>query len=132
MIYDPRVSPTRFIIAKTAQAFNLRPEEMWEYDQRPAVAQPRQIAMLLAHEIIGSGWAELGRVFKRDHTTILHGVRAARRMVAHDRKKAIKIAKLRLKLTAVFSIIEQEVVAQLEERLVTPSYPLGFKLDACK
>jgi chromosomal replication initiation ATPase DnaA len=42
-----------------------------------AVAWPRQQAMLMMHQA-GYSLPMIGRFFKRDHTTILHGVRAAK------------------------------------------------------
>lgn len=41
---------------------------------------PRQEVFLRAHEY-GLSLSHIGRVFDRDHTTILHGIRAARKRI---------------------------------------------------
>ena len=42
----------------------------------PRVAQARQVAMYLARELTGLSLAAIARSFDRDHTTVLHAVRA--------------------------------------------------------
>lgn len=55
----------------------LRPDHHWRY------AWPRQLAMLLIRERCGYSLHKIARIMRRDHTTILHGCRAARdRMTA--------------------------------------------------
>jgi hypothetical protein len=44
-------------------------------DRRACVAQPRQIAMYLAHVTFGLSLAQTGRLFLRDRTTVAHACR---------------------------------------------------------
>lgn len=39
-------------------------------------SRPRQVAMWLCREITGKSMAEIGRAFRRDHTTVMHGLHA--------------------------------------------------------
>lgn len=57
---------------------------------RPA-ARPRQVAMLLARELTHHSLPNIGRFFRRDHTTILHGIRAARKAIEEDKNLALKV-----------------------------------------
>jgi len=36
--------------------------------------QPRQVSMYLVRDLLGYSLPEIGKVFKRDHTTVLHAV----------------------------------------------------------
>ena len=60
-----------------------------------AVARPRQIAMLLAREMTKHSLPRLAGFFKRDHTTIMHGIRAARHRIAEDEELARKVDQIR-------------------------------------
>ena len=42
----------------------------------PQVARARQLAMYLGRELTPSSLSEIARAFNRDHTTVLHAVRA--------------------------------------------------------
>ncbi|NJM33573.1 MAG: DNA replication initiation protein [Rhodomicrobium sp.] len=45
-------------------------------DRRASVAQPRQIAMYLAHVTFGLSLTQIGQLFSRDRTTVAHACRA--------------------------------------------------------
>jgi chromosomal replication initiator protein len=50
--------------------------ELLSARRTPRVAQARQLAMYLARDLTSSSLAEIARAFDRDHTTVLHAVRA--------------------------------------------------------
>ena len=60
--------------------------------------RPRQYAMLLARELTPLSLPTLGRIFRRDHTTIIHGIRSARKRIGEDRNLALKIEARKLLL----------------------------------
>lgn len=47
-------------------------------DRRPSVARPRQAAYLYVYEESGAGRVILGRLFRRDPATVLHGMERER------------------------------------------------------
>jgi chromosomal replication initiator protein len=47
-------------------------------------AHPRQVAMYLAHQITNRQKTVIGREFNRDHTTVLHAIRAVAARRAAD------------------------------------------------
>jgi chromosomal replication initiator protein len=55
------------------------------------IARPRQYAMLLARELTPLSYPVLGKLFGRDHTTIMAGVRSAQRRRAEDPSLALKL-----------------------------------------
>lgn len=62
-------------------------------------AHPRQDAMLLAHRMTSRNKSHLGRLFGgRDHTTILSGIRAARRRCLTNRASLEALCAIRVKL----------------------------------
>lgn len=61
---------------------------------------PRQIAYLLAYEMSTNNLSQIGRLFGgRDHTTIAHGIRRARQMIAEG-PMARTYADLKMRLGA--------------------------------
>lgn len=57
---------------------------MTSEQRHKAWAEARQVAMYVAHEITGASLPRIGRVLgNRDHTTVLHGVRAMRQRLPH-------------------------------------------------
>lgn len=59
---------------------------------RPGWCAGRQLAMLAARELTGRSLPAIGARFGRDHTTVLHGVRAAARALDRIRAAATEAA----------------------------------------
>lgn len=49
-----------------------------------SVTRARQMAAWLARQCTVASLPAIGRVLRRDHTTVLHSVRVARDLLAHD------------------------------------------------
>ena len=49
-----------------------------------AVARPRQVAMYLAKAMTPKSLPEIGRRFRRDHTTVIHAIRQITKLRATD------------------------------------------------
>jgi chromosomal replication initiator protein len=60
----------------------------------------RHMAMLLSRRITGKGYSTLGRLFQRDHSTIIHGIRTARRRCLDDRDLIAALCTIRAKVIA--------------------------------
>lgn len=65
------------------------------------VSHPRQVAMFLASELTPKSLPDIGRCFSRDHTTVLHAIRAVRRRMAGDPELALDVEALRRRLGVV-------------------------------
>jgi chromosomal replication initiator protein len=59
------------------------------------VARPRQVAMLLTYELTGCSTPQIGRRLNRDHSTVLHGIAAVRRLMGEDEEFAVQVRSLR-------------------------------------
>lgn len=72
----PRPSRAARIIAATAEAHGITPKDILGASRMPRFAHPRQIAMALCREATGASYPSIARLFRRDHTTVLHAERA--------------------------------------------------------
>lgn len=85
---DPgrRRSPTiAQIQAAVTLHYRLRPGDLVSPRRNRHIAYPRHIAMLLARELTTASMPRIGRAFgDRDHTTVLHALKNATRLLSAD------------------------------------------------
>lgn len=74
------------------------PSHMFLTVQETPVCYPRQYAMLLAREMTGKSYPDLGGLFRRDHATIMHGIKKAKARVEKDADLALKLGARKLLL----------------------------------
>jgi Bacterial dnaA protein helix-turn-helix len=58
-----------------AAHYGLTDADMVSHDRHRRLARPRQVAMYLARELTGKSYGDIARVFKRDHSTVIHAVK---------------------------------------------------------
>jgi len=68
-------------------------------DRHKRVALARQATYYVARHTTGMSYPELGKLFHRDHTTILYGVRKIEKIVKRDEKVRNMVADLIRELT---------------------------------
>jgi hypothetical protein len=56
-----------------------------------SVSHPRQLAMFLTRDMIGMTLPQIARRHNRDHTTVIHGIKAAANRLANDPVLARKV-----------------------------------------
>lgn len=78
---EPKVDAA-CVMAATAEYFDLTVDELRGRRGVKHIAQARQIAMYLCRELTDLSLPGIGRVFDRDHTTVMHAVRKIREEVA--------------------------------------------------
>jgi chromosomal replication initiator protein len=72
-------APTLDAIQDAVCAVNgITREDLLSAKRSPKVARSRQVAMFMARELTGLSLTEIARAFDRDHTTVLHAVRAVK------------------------------------------------------
>lgn len=62
------------------------------------IAHPRQVAIYLARELINTTYAEIGKAFNRDHSTIMHSFDLIEKGLNEDRNLREEIEAIREKL----------------------------------
>ena len=83
------------IEAAVCSRFGLTPEILRSPRRNRAVARPRQIVMFLAREMTELSLPRIGAHFNRDHTTVLHGQRRIRALMADKPKLAAYVSECR-------------------------------------
>ena len=78
------VAAVRAIQASVAEAFCVPLALLMSRVRRPEIAVPRQIAMYLAYSETTRSLPELGVLFERDHTTVLHALKAVGARIKRD------------------------------------------------
>ena len=60
------------MVQLVARARQIGPEDILRRGRRAEIAAGRQLAMYLAHVMLGLRYSEIGRLFRRDRTTAAH------------------------------------------------------------
>lgn len=72
---SPGLNPTPELIIKHVCTFyNISSDKLSSSNRSKETVQPRQIAMYLVRELTKYSLPEIGKVFSRDHSTVLHSV----------------------------------------------------------
>ncbi|MCP4355888.1 MAG: chromosomal replication initiator protein DnaA [Proteobacteria bacterium] len=70
---------------KAAEYYNIRMSDMHSARRSRDIARPRQIAMFLSKKLTSKSLPEIGRSFGgRDHTTVIHAVKAVEKLKSAD------------------------------------------------
>lgn len=83
---DEYLPSPEIIIEETAKYYSLDPKDILGQSRIKTVVLPRQISIYLVKEILGLSLPETGKVFKRDHTTIIHSLKKIEELVKKDRE----------------------------------------------
>lgn len=79
------VRPIARIQAIVAASYEISVKHMRSDCRRRSVAWPRQVAMYLAHNLTDRSLPCIGRLFGgRDHTTVIHAIKAVEERMADD------------------------------------------------
>ena len=97
---DEQVITIAHIQQKAAEFFGVTLAEMRAKTRTHAVAFRRQIAMYLAQQLTHASFAEVGRAFGKDHTTVLHAVDKIQTRLQDDPKFKRTIDTLTRSVTA--------------------------------
>jgi chromosomal replication initiator protein len=82
-----------------ATHFGVPVEEMKSPSRKRDYTRPRQVAMFFAREIGHKSYPNIGHMFGgRDHTTVIHGVRAVEELMSKDGEFSHEVTSLLLTL----------------------------------
>lgn len=74
------------ILQVTAQYFKIKVEDLKGQKRDNTVAFPRQIAMYLARELTDITYGDIGKEFKKDHSTVMYGHDKIAKAIESDSK----------------------------------------------
>lgn len=92
VVVDPLTLPrlehppsTEDVARAVAAVFGIRPAEMFTESRSRCFARPRQVAMwILAETMPAWSLPRIGKVFKRDHTTVMSGLKRVAMIAGRD------------------------------------------------
>lgn len=87
------------LLKATVAFFELPMEDLMGRRRTKTIALARQTAMYLLRSV-GLSLSEIGAVFSRDHTTVLHGIAQVQQRIADDARFAVAFRALRDSLAA--------------------------------
>ena len=94
----PRVTP-ELISGVTAAAWGVQPEALASKRRTKDLTVPRQVAMYLIKEFLGTPLVQIGRHFGgRDHSTVHHSIQKVGAQVASDAEYARRVDRIRQEL----------------------------------
>ena len=98
---SPVAAPTRIkpLISTVARYYGVPVRDLVSFRRARALIRPRQVAMYLARTLTKHSLPAIGRVFERDHTTILHGCRQIEKQRQGDAGLDVEIRQLIERLT---------------------------------
>ncbi|MBM3259526.1 MAG: chromosomal replication initiator protein DnaA [Candidatus Sericytochromatia bacterium] len=83
------------ITAIVAKTYDVTVEELISERRSQDITRPRFIACYLCRDMTGSSFHLIGRFFRRDHTSIMHGVKTIKTLLEEDPQLAAQITYLR-------------------------------------
>ena len=75
-----------YIIKAVEKYFNLSEDTIISTKKGKTYTIPRQYAMYIVRELTDSSYPEIGREFKKDHTTVMHNINKVRKDMENDLK----------------------------------------------
>ncbi|MFN9215371.1 MAG: chromosomal replication initiator protein DnaA [Gemmatimonadota bacterium] len=95
---DPGLTPYT-IQQAVAKEWGVTPEGLRSQTRTKVLTVPRQIAMYLIRDLLGTSLVEIGQAFgNRDHSTVIHSLDRAKAMLAEDKEIRDRTDRLRLLL----------------------------------
>jgi len=85
----------RIVQNMVAEAFGIARFDMLKAGRQHRVVRPRQVAMLMMHELLCFTWMRIARIFCCDHTTVMSAVAITRRRMQEDAEFGSRVDKLR-------------------------------------
>jgi hypothetical protein len=83
-----------------AQKYGLKRWDLISDSRQVHIVGPRQVAMYLSFRLLGRSLSEIGRIFRRDHSTVLHSIKQTKRRVLGDSAYCLAIGQMEQELEA--------------------------------
>jgi transposase-like protein len=128
-IFPKAVKDYDRITLAVCRVFNIRLYEVMSDRRNIGVVEARQVAMALCYRLTGRSMTQLGRIFNRDHTTVIHAIQKMRphldRIEAHMPPESIMEWVLALK----DRLRDPEVAAVLRAKRAKPTCTRGHAFN---
>lgn len=91
------VSPKQ-VVDTVAKYYNLTAKDLYGTSREKDIKNARQVAMYLMNDQLGLSTVKIGNEFKKDHTTIMHGIKVVKTALKKDFNLRSDISTIRGKL----------------------------------
>ena len=95
-----RSIPPKQVVDKVAKYYNLSSKDLYGTSRTKDIKSARQVAMYLMKDQLGLSTVKIGTEFKKDHTTIMHGIKVIETALKTDFNLRSQISDLREKIYA--------------------------------
>jgi len=85
-----------------SELFHVSFEELGSRNRHERISWPRQIAMVMTRRISNCTLEEVGRIFQRDHGTVLHAERSLEKHMGSSKQVRQQITAIEQKLREIF------------------------------
>jgi hypothetical protein len=106
--YSGRDVPLKLIAAEAAEFYGIELRELLSDQRSSFLIRPRHVAFYLATKLTLKSLPEIGRIFRRDHTTILQTRDKITKLLKTDERLGDEISVLRLRINQ--ALLKQAVV----------------------
>lgn len=90
----------RSVIEKVSKYYSLLPTDLLGKSRTKDIKNARQVAMFLMNDELGMSTVKIGAEFKKDHTTVMHGIKMVKQNLKLDFNLREQISELRNKIYA--------------------------------
>lgn len=97
---DERAANIGAIIDATAQFYGITRDAILSIELAPYIVRARHVAMFLAADRKDMSFAQMGRVFNRDHSSVFHAMKKVRALVEQGDPIAADVDAIRSRLQA--------------------------------
>ena len=95
----PKDITPSYILKKVCEEYNISEEDVSSKKRNAELVEPRQIVMYLCRDMTEASLADIGRILgKKDHTTIIHGVKKIESEMAENNNMAQKVKAIKNKI----------------------------------
>lgn len=81
LVREDNMHDIHLVIDEFARMANASREEMLGYSRKMPLVNARHVLLCVLHDIIRLSNPQIGRIFKRDPTTILHSTKRGRKII---------------------------------------------------
>lgn len=100
----------------TCEVFNVTEVELLSKRRAAQYVVPRQLMYYIGTETVGLSYTKVGKMFKRDHTSVIHGVKVAEKRLSEDKGYRKNLRKV-LELAEDIEARQKQALKESAERL---------------
>jgi hypothetical protein len=108
------------IVELVAEWYGITPKQVYSKSRKAPLVAARQIAMKIMKESLEMHLTQIGKVFKKDHTTVIHGIKTINNAFDTNHKPIINC----------YSWVSNKVMQEFDIKKTTliASFPIGYDL----